>query len=303
MANLHRRRIFSGTTATRGVTDPRDTMFRELLHFDNVTPGVVEKAIDKALTVLPTVRTISGSNCSLIDVSGRLMSCDTAMVTARYGNKASNGGTNKEQNIDMDLGFASVQWVQTALPYVEPPRTAGKTYEQWVLAYQALIDAAVAATDGGEGSFDDNGMPSGAANTNGAGRIAPYAYQVPVWTIRVRAVLNSHPGPRIKVYSTRRVNKVPITWAGFRFEARTLRFDGVKTRQYGNKWNCMYSFSYKGGGWHEQRLIGATWKPTDSDGEPEKDSSGNAIETRSAAFGTTPMYKSLSFESPGFPDK
>ena len=299
MADLDRNRLYDGTVATAGVVDVRRSSMRETAHYINVGTGTVEEVIAQAYDDFPITRSIAGVTVVLADISARMKSCSTAVAVARYKANVPNSSPGFD-NIEWELASEQIQWVQTTA--TEPEDAEGFDPARPNDFYFGV--AINEKNRNANGQFGPDGEPDGVPLTIGTDPTpVPYALKIPVWNIRVRTVLNFHPGPQIKPYITRPVNGAAVTWSGFLFPEKTLRFNGARVKQIGDDYHVMYSFTHRGGPWVNQMLIGVTVPKVDGDGEPVRDGNDNATFASKNGYVTIPMYKAAeSFQTPGFPE-
>ena len=126
-----------------------------------------------------------------------------------------------------------------------------------------------------EPSHDSSGRPNGdfkdpVSKTNRVTPPTPYSLRVPAWVIAVWGVLDSNPAGEVGD-KLETVNVSGVTFGGFQFPAKTLRFDGAVIDWYeengADKFPFQYVFTHVKGTWADEY---AYWDLDDLEWQTEK---------------------------------
>jgi hypothetical protein len=312
VANIDRRRIWQGTTGSIGVIDTLQTQFVELIHVTDVASGHLEEALETVLSDIPRTKTVAGRSSELTNISGRMTSCDKALVRAVYGNRAIPRNNGSDPGIEFDISYESIQWVRTPIKKIPDDALSGfkgkkpdaNAQDNWQQKANEL--ASPGTWEGGHEWF--SGYPNGDFHVNANGQISTYAWTFPV--VRIKAQVQIRTRDVINVINRATVARIndshtTLIGAGVAFWPYTLRFDGGKIKQLGSQSYGVFQFTAKDGPWLREYLISAPNKPlTTTNGEPDtyddpaSDDPADVLQktAKGVAVGRALAYEPTSFE-------
>jgi len=270
MANIKNRNIYRGSSKNYDPTDPRRSSAVEMFNVDLIADNLDNALLAGAAKFFGGTK-VGGQILPLQSIKANWVDNTKALCTAKFGHRSSRAAGGFE-GISLSTGTGSARWIQ--LPYDKDKNPA----------------------------FSADGRPAGKLKLNEKQTISKqWVWKMSIWVIDIKITLRSNPASQVGQYLAT-INSDPITWDGFKFPAKTLKFKGADIKYVRNGYQVAYTFAHRRDGWYEQ------W-PAIKKGEDTFDQTYGSTKEKVRIPGkdepdyvTSQMFQAVSYTSPGFPD-